>query len=304
MSEYFVYKHTSPHGKVYIGVTSEINPNKRWGGGSGYKYNKHFYSSIKKFGWDNFKHEILFSGISKDEAIKKEVELISCYKSHLKEYGYNRDLGGYLPSNETLRKKSEKMKEVWRNPETKAKWSMAIKLSANTDDRKRRISIDVKKQWENPDRRKERSAKAAEMWKDEETRKRLIESIKRSSNTDQFKSSHSKIMKQKWADKKTKEEMIAKITEAKNTPENKAYTSKQSKERWKDKDYYFKQFGHPMAVRCVDTGEVYDSAQAASDNKGVRRQEITNCCSGFRGRKTAGGYRWEWHADELEGGGV
>ena len=52
---YTVYKHTSPSGKVYIGVTS-LRPKERWSGGAGYVKNKHFYRAIKKYGWENIKH--------------------------------------------------------------------------------------------------------------------------------------------------------------------------------------------------------------------------------------------------------
>jgi hypothetical protein len=76
---YIVYKHTSPSGKVYIGITS-LRPEERWGGGAGYVKNKHFNRAIKKYGWENIKHEILFDGLSKEDACKIEIELIKEYK--------------------------------------------------------------------------------------------------------------------------------------------------------------------------------------------------------------------------------
>lgn len=90
-----VYKHTVPNGKIYIGITSK-NPLKRWKNGNGYKYNLHFYRAIKKYGWDNIKHEILFSGLTKDEACRKEIELIAEYKSNDQKYGYNHATGGEI----------------------------------------------------------------------------------------------------------------------------------------------------------------------------------------------------------------
>lgn len=93
-NNYTVYKHTSPHGKVYIGITSQ-SPIRRWRkDGSGYKSHTHFYRAIKKYGWDNFKHEILFSGLSQKEAEQKEMELIALYNSTNQDYGYNISLGG------------------------------------------------------------------------------------------------------------------------------------------------------------------------------------------------------------------
>lgn len=90
---YCVYKHTSPSGKVYIGITRQ-NPLKRWKYGVGYKDNPHFWNAIIKYGWENFNHEILFDGLTKEEAEQKEIELIALYKSNKHKYGYNRTNGG------------------------------------------------------------------------------------------------------------------------------------------------------------------------------------------------------------------
>lgn len=90
---YTVYKHTSPSNKVYIGITKQ-NPVKRWDNGSGYSNNEYFQRAIKKYGWNNFKHEILFTGFTKDEATQKEIELIAFYKSNDRNFGYNISSGG------------------------------------------------------------------------------------------------------------------------------------------------------------------------------------------------------------------
>lgn len=92
--DYCVYKHTFPNGKVYIGITSK-KPEKRWRkDGKGYTGQKHVYNAIKKYGWDNIKHEILFKDLTKEAAEKKEVELIAKYKSNQKQFGYNHAEGG------------------------------------------------------------------------------------------------------------------------------------------------------------------------------------------------------------------
>jgi group I intron endonuclease len=88
-----VYIHTSPSGKVYIGITSQ-NPIIRWQGGSGYKRNAYFFRAIKKYGWDKFKHEILYTDLTKEEACQKEIELIAKHRSNQKEFGYNKSTGG------------------------------------------------------------------------------------------------------------------------------------------------------------------------------------------------------------------
>lgn len=90
---YTVYKHTCPNGKIYIGVTS-LNVKSRWGkNGSLYK-NMLFGKAIQKYGWDNIEHEILFDNLNKDEAEKKEIELIAKFKSNMRDFGYNVETGG------------------------------------------------------------------------------------------------------------------------------------------------------------------------------------------------------------------
>ena len=92
--KYIVYMHTSPNNKRYIGITSHTNPKHRWKGGYGYHKNDYFYRSIQKYGWDNFKHEIIASNLSKEEACKMEIELIEKYKTRYPEFGYNYSKGG------------------------------------------------------------------------------------------------------------------------------------------------------------------------------------------------------------------
>lgn len=93
MKTYCVYKHTNTcNDKCYIGITSQT-PNKRWLNGYGYsKTQPKFYNAIKKYGWDNFIHEILFENLTFEEANQKEIELIAFYNSC--ETGYNTSTGG------------------------------------------------------------------------------------------------------------------------------------------------------------------------------------------------------------------
>lgn len=110
LRNYTVYIHTTPSGKVYIGITSNV-PEYRWNNGKGYKTSSCFYNAIKKYGWENIKHEILYSGLTKEEAEKKEILLIKLYRADDRHYGYNLMSGGHASS-----KHSE---------ETKAKLSKA-----------------------------------------------------------------------------------------------------------------------------------------------------------------------------------
>lgn len=109
-TRYKVYKHTCPNGKVYVGITSQANINRRWQNGVGYRNNVLFYRAIQKYGWDKIKHEILFEGLAKKSAEKIEIQLIKEYRSNIPEYGYNIENGGNCTgthSEETKRKISE-----------------------------------------------------------------------------------------------------------------------------------------------------------------------------------------------------
>lgn len=88
-----VYKHTTPNGKVYVGITSR-KVEDRWLNGHGYHHNQYFENAIKKYGWRNIKHEILFKDLPKEEAEKIERGLIKVLKSNQREYGYNICQGG------------------------------------------------------------------------------------------------------------------------------------------------------------------------------------------------------------------
>lgn len=93
LNNYTMYKHTSPSGKVYIGIT-KMTPKKRWNNGKGYINSRQilFERAILKYGWDNIKHEILLSNISKEEAKYAERYLIRWYKIH--NISYNITDGG------------------------------------------------------------------------------------------------------------------------------------------------------------------------------------------------------------------
>lgn len=89
---YVVYMHTTPSNKRYIGIT-KVGVSRRWCNGIHYK-KQLFGKAIKKYGWENIKHEILFEKLSEKEAKQKERELIKQYKSNDRHYGYNLTEGG------------------------------------------------------------------------------------------------------------------------------------------------------------------------------------------------------------------
>lgn len=107
-----LYVHTNLiNNKKYIGITSQV-PEKRWLGGYGYDRRLRFGRAIKKYGWNSFKHEILYCGLNEEEANRLERELIKEWKTQDPAYGYNMTDGGggvsgFVITEETRRKMSE-----------------------------------------------------------------------------------------------------------------------------------------------------------------------------------------------------
>ena len=92
MPGYTVYMHTFPNGKRYVGITRQ-EVSRRWRDGRGYE-GQVVYDAILKYGWDNIKHEILYEGLTKEQAEEKEKQLIKQYDTTSHANGYNVELGG------------------------------------------------------------------------------------------------------------------------------------------------------------------------------------------------------------------
>lgn len=150
---YIVYQHKNKlNGKVYIGITSRTTE-ERWGiNGCNYKSSPYFYSAIQKYGWNNFEHNILFENLTKEQACKKEQELIKHFDSMNRNFGYNATSGGdiFVLNEEARKKKSISMfgnKNGLGHPcseEKKEKISKAQKGKQLTKQHKEKLSIAAK----------------------------------------------------------------------------------------------------------------------------------------------------------------
>ena len=260
-NNYTVYKHTAPNGKVYIGITFR-KPETRWSNGNGYSRQKHFYAAIKKYGWENIKHEILFENLSKEDACQKEIELIAQYKSNDPEFGYNQSLGGEngnfgrRHSEETKQKMSEAQKGEKNHgfgkhlsEETKAKLSKANKGKIISEETRKKISEAKKgktswikgKHW-TPEMRAKMSERQKGVRLSEETKKKISEADK---------------------GKPLSKEHVAKIAEA-----------------------------NKKTVICIETGELFNSVKEAAEYAKVNQSHLSNVLCGRS--NTAGGYHWEY----------
>lgn len=106
--------------KKYIGITSQTTERRFRKNGDGYKRCTLFYRAIQKYGWNNFKHEILIDNLTVYEAKEREIEFINKFKSNDKKFGYNIDRGGFgvgMVAEETKIKISESLKAIYKNKE-------------------------------------------------------------------------------------------------------------------------------------------------------------------------------------------
>lgn len=127
---YIVYKHISPTGREYVGMTRNIQ--KRWeGNGCSYTKNSEFRNDIMKYGWDNFQHIIIKDGLSLRKASKLEDELI--VEAMNRGVAYNIARGGIGGSHPAWNK------GIPLSEEQKAKLTAANKGKKLSDETKRKI---------------------------------------------------------------------------------------------------------------------------------------------------------------------
>ena len=103
-------------------------------------------SAIKKYGWENFTHEIIASGLSREDACAIERMLIKELNTTNPEYGYNRGFGGEtnegrIVNDETRQKISNSKKGNVHVPdEVRKRISQTLKGRIFTDEHKQKIS--------------------------------------------------------------------------------------------------------------------------------------------------------------------
>lgn len=255
-NEYYVYKHTTPNGLVYIGITNQ-EPNARWLNGRGYKKNPLFFDSILLYGWLNIKHEILFSKLSKEEACQKEVELIKEYRSDEIEYGFNSQSGGnrgYTHNSQTRKRLAEISKERWQDPEFRKKvHDSQVKVQSREDIKKKKSEWSKKRYHE-----------------DDAYREKFLKSIRERMNKEETKQFYREVTKKKWNEPGYREQMSQKMTGA-NNPSARAIEQ------------------YTLDGVLVNK---YSTCKEAAEKNNILRSGVSACASGHQ--KTAGGYIWRY----------
>lgn len=143
MNDYILYIHIFPNGKKYIGITCQPTKSRWRRNGKGYKSQDRVYRAIKKYGWNNIVSEIVYNGLSKNEAEEQEEELIKLHNSTNKFYGYNSNNGGNHPGRNSpeTRAKISAAKKGWRpSIETRKNMSIAQIGRKQTEETKQKLS--------------------------------------------------------------------------------------------------------------------------------------------------------------------
>lgn len=85
---FYLYVHTVPNGKMYIGMTTNVE--RRWLNGKGYTNNKEFTRDIEIFGWENIKHEIIDCFEDESDCHMYEMIFSIILNTENPCYGYNK----------------------------------------------------------------------------------------------------------------------------------------------------------------------------------------------------------------------
>ena len=147
--KWIVYEHISPSNKVYIGITCNKDVNKRWQYGHGYKNCKVFQRAIDKYGWNNFKHNIIASNLGERTAKNMERDLIAFNKAKGTSYNITEGGEGYLggthmPSEETRKLWSEQRRGRKLSKEWKEKISKSLKHKEFSTEHQSRAGLALK----------------------------------------------------------------------------------------------------------------------------------------------------------------
>lgn len=250
--DYIVYMHVNKiNQKKYIGITCQ-GTEKRWQNGKGYKKQPYFMKAINKYGWDNFDHVILESGLTKEEAGVAEHKYIELYDSANDEKGYNLGLGGEgagRHSQETRKKMSDTHKKMLATPEAREKLSQAQKkrysdetvlqkqralMRAIAKDPEIQEKINKKKRlrYQDPEQRRKTSEASKRYCANPEVREQM-----RQRSIERYKSPEAHLKtsegnRRRWSDPEERKRQSERMRAFWNTPEGKEKKREASKKLW------------------------------------------------------------------------
>ena len=276
--KYCVYKHIFPNNKVYIGVTCQ-KPEYRWDNGNGYtNTQRKIYNAIKKYGWENVKHEILFENLTKEEAEQKEIELIDKYNSTNDNYGYNIEKGGNLNKEVSMETRQLMIKNH--------KGRTGMKL---TKQQCQKIGENAKKRW-NEMTDKQKKEQIEKMAKSNRGKPSWNKGLKMS---EQARKNNSIAQKKRYANG-----CIPTMKGKKHTMESRKKMSEKLKGRKiniETKQKMKENNSNSKKLIILETKEIFNSGKECAEKLGCHRSNPNFVCNGRI--KTCKGYHMMWLED-------
>lgn len=289
MSTGIIYMYTSPSGKRYVGQTWD-EQKRRWEHRSVSGKKSVFHEAIKKYGKNSFVYEILHSNIKTQEELNRlESETIARFNT-IAPHGYNLTTGGEGGKHHEASK--QKLKDMWlttkrdqmvnsmkktaERPEVKARLKQNGINNASNPEIVEKKSKSLKLAFASQEVRFERSKKRKQEWANPEIRAKRLEGHMQARSKESYKLRQIEIMKKRWESDEYRVQMKKKLT-GKVMPRSGVDAA--AKKRM-------------VKVVCVNTGEIFESVNAASKFANVSRSCISSVITGKQ--KQAGGYRWEY----------
>lgn len=275
---YKVYCHIFPNGKRYVGIT-KISSEERWKNGNGYKTCPLVDRAIKKYGWENVKHELIVEVDTKEEAEIMERMYILIYNTNDKRFGYNILPGGDVASNNITDEMRKKLGKGWRGKH-------------RTEKEKNAIAKGVKKRFARPESNGHFGMKASD-----ETRAKMSASHK-ARWTEELSTKASERMKKRMSDPEYKRKIVENLQRHPPKPkpmteETKEKLQKMNTGRWINEN---SPTSKPVVQLTKDGKYIKTWANAGEAQRAgiALRENISKCCYHYPHCYTAGGYKWEF----------
>ena len=139
----YIYKITSPEGRIYIGQKkSRVFVENYWSSSQ----NNDYWKDLNKFGKDAFKREVIEWCYTVNELNEREIYWITTCKSTIEDGGYNLCISfpQVLPNPQTLTKIREACKKYWSDPEKQRLRGLKVKNSEKYKQSAKIRSIKIK----------------------------------------------------------------------------------------------------------------------------------------------------------------
>lgn len=279
--------YTSPSGKRYVGQTWNEQRRKQEHYAAKGK-SVAFHAAIKKYGKDAFVYEVLHRDIE-DQSEMNRLESMEIQRFNtIYPHGYNLTSGGEGGLHHEISKK--KMREAF---------------ASNRNERVKKMQDAAKK----PERLMQLRQNAIANASDIKIKQKISQAIKQALSSDTVRKDRSKKRKLEWADPEIRAHRLAGMKKAQSTEQYKQSLAKQTAKRWESAVYREKmrlinlgrkrpksaieatRLKRIIKVRCIETGEIFESIKAAAKHFCINHSNISSAISGRQ--KTAAGKTWE-----------